>query len=184
MEIVNQSSGLIVEPATEHPSDATSSTDAHTLDSNKAIGLIASDVAKAPAIEESFTSAQPSKKKGKRHKLAAMFEPDTQEVVVPPQLLPTWKENTTADDLPDVANESAHFEAKEEHPTTDLESQPRTKSPEQDFDFAATVAAGLKESGFDTNLVLNDPSFHRSTTLIENDSMASPSRLGTVKTAI
>ena len=163
MEIVNQSSGLIVEPATEHPSDATSSTDAHTLDSNKAIGLIASDVAKAPAIEESFTSAQPSKKKGKRHKLAAMFEPDTQEVVVPPQLLPTWKENTTANDLPDVANESAHFEAKEEHLTTDLESQPRTKSPEQDFDFAATVAAGLKESGFDTNLVLNDPSFHRST---------------------
>ena len=30
-----------------------------------------------------------------------------------------------------------------------------------DIDFAATVAAGLQDSGFDPNLAVNDPSFHR-----------------------
>ncbi|GAB7324711.1 hypothetical protein MBLNU13_g08574t2 [Cladosporium sp. NU13] len=33
--------------------------------------------------------------------------------------------------------------------------------PEQDIDFAATLAAGLADSGFDPNLVVDDPVFHR-----------------------
>ncbi|KAI9679699.1 MAG: hypothetical protein M1822_007305 [Bathelium mastoideum] len=36
----------------------------------------------------------------------------------------------------------------------------RSRSP-HDVDFAATVAAGLQESGFDPNLAIDDPSFHR-----------------------
>ena len=38
----------------------------------------------------------------------------------------------------------------------------RTQSP-HDVDFAATVAAGLEDSGFDPNLAVNNPSFHRRT---------------------
>ncbi|GAB7346679.1 hypothetical protein MBLNU459_g1801t1 [Dothideomycetes sp. NU459] len=36
-----------------------------------------------------------------------------------------------------------------------------SESPRQDIDFAATLAAGLENSGFDPNLVVNDPIFHR-----------------------
>jgi hypothetical protein len=61
---------------------------------------------------------------------------------------------------------------------------PRRSSPQQTIDFAATVAAGLQESGFNSNVVsnsptflqelgfdsidvLNDPAFHHRSTLLE-----------------
>ncbi|KAF2478077.1 uncharacterized protein BDR25DRAFT_7658 [Lindgomyces ingoldianus] len=40
---------------------------------------------------------------------------------------------------------------------------PRASSPDKTTDFSAAVMAGLAESGFNTDLVLKDPSFHRST---------------------
>jgi hypothetical protein len=44
-----------------------------------------------------------------------------------------------------------------------LADRNHSKSPQTDIDFAATVAAGLKESGFNENYVVNDPTFSRST---------------------
>ncbi|KAI7646920.1 hypothetical protein KC318_g18997, partial [Hortaea werneckii] len=35
------------------------------------------------------------------------------------------------------------------------------RSPSRDIDFAATLAAGLADSGFDPDLVVNDPNYHR-----------------------
>ncbi|KAI7720206.1 hypothetical protein KC353_g2380, partial [Hortaea werneckii] len=35
------------------------------------------------------------------------------------------------------------------------------QSPRRDIDFAATLAAGLADSGFDPDLVVNDPNYHR-----------------------
>jgi hypothetical protein len=40
--------------------------------------------------------------------------------------------------------------------------QPHSQSPGRDIDFAATVAAGLKESGFNDSYVVSDPAFSRS----------------------
>jgi hypothetical protein len=122
----------------EQPIEPTSAVEARAIDADNAAAVIAPETTSAPVLEEPFTPGKPNKKKGKKHKLAAMFEPDSPEVVTPVEL-------------------------KESRPATPLETQPRAKSPEQDFDFAATIAAGLKESGFDSDLVLNDPTFHRST---------------------
>ena len=100
-------------------------------------------------------SSKPSKKRGKKHKLAAMFEPEMPEIVQVEQ---------------PKAEESAVYEPVSEgvQPIhTQVPQVPhslsRTNSPERGVDFAATIAAGLKESGFDTDLVLNNPSFHRPT---------------------
>ncbi|KAI4765166.1 hypothetical protein E4T52_02590 [Aureobasidium sp. EXF-3400] len=51
----------------------------------------------------------------------------------------------------------------------EIESTPAPVSPSQDIDFAATLAAGLQDSGFDPSLVIDDPVFHR---------RASPTSLG------
>ncbi|KAF4554635.1 Hypothetical protein D9617_4g003900 [Elsinoe fawcettii] len=46
-------------------------------------------------------------------------------------------------------------------------SRPRTpsqdipKSPSRDIDFAATLAAGLAQSGFNSDMVIDDPNYHR-----------------------
>ncbi|PNS21700.1 hypothetical protein CAC42_1554 [Sphaceloma murrayae] len=47
-------------------------------------------------------------------------------------------------------------------PTAATESRTHhTGSPSHDIDFAATLAAGLAQSGFDSNMVIDDPAFHR-----------------------
>ncbi|PVH94859.1 hypothetical protein DM02DRAFT_618335 [Periconia macrospinosa] len=76
-----------------------------------------------------------------------MFEPNTPEESLPEK---TESKPSVAEDI---------VEIRDAQP----EKEVRSKSPEQDIDFAATVAAGLQESGFDSNLVLNDPTFHGST---------------------
>ena len=43
-----------------------------------------------------------------------------------------------------------------------------SKSPAREIDFAATVAAGLRESGFDPGFVINDRSFHHSNSISSN----------------
>ena len=57
----------------------------------------------------------------------------------------------------------------------------RSESPRQDIDFAATVAAGLKESGFDENYVVNDPVFHRSTSSLAVRDIAADDDIATAK---
>lgn len=61
----------------------------------------------------------------------------------------------------------------EQHDKPPTTVEPRTTIPEQstasqipgafndDLDFTATVAAGLQDTGFDPNIVINDPSFRR-----------------------
>jgi hypothetical protein len=43
----------------------------------------------------------------------------------------------------------------------EIGSTPTPVNPSQDLDFAATLAAGLQDSGFDPSLVIDDPVFHR-----------------------
>lgn len=60
-----------------------------------------------------------------------------------------------------VENEPASQEQTREikEPVPAIEEK-RSGSPSQDVEFAAALAAGLQDSGFDPGLVLNDPTFH------------------------
>lgn len=51
---------------------------------------------------------------------------------------------------------AADYQAQDQHAAIEVSEQPK-----QDIDFAATLAAGLQGSGFDPNLVVDDPVFHR-----------------------
>lgn len=111
--------------------------------------------------------------KKKKHKLAAFFEPDTPEKSVQPSRAETPKPPPTTvvpeEPISQPPPETHGLDRDIKHePAVDVAreqsiSESRAKSPEQDIDFAARVGIGLQESGFDPSLVLNDPSFHRST---------------------
>jgi hypothetical protein len=49
----------------------------------------------------------------------------------------------------------------EDSRSEDIHRVPSPDNPSQDIDFAATLAAGLQDSGFDPSLVIDDPVFHR-----------------------
>ncbi|KAI7415117.1 hypothetical protein KC332_g3700 [Hortaea werneckii] len=57
---------------------------------------------------------------------------------------------------PDLAAAPAH-----EHPHESQNLSQGHRSPSRDIDFAATLAAGLADSGFDPDLVVKDPNYHR-----------------------
>ncbi|KAI7286495.1 hypothetical protein KC345_g1196 [Hortaea werneckii] len=57
---------------------------------------------------------------------------------------------------PDLAAAPAH-----EHPQESQNLSQGHRSPSRDIDFAATLAAGLADSGFDPDLVVKDPNYHR-----------------------
>jgi hypothetical protein len=108
-------------------------------------------------------TSKATKKKGKKHKLASMFEPDSPEKSVQPSRADSPKP-LPARNLPEaVAPQAVEDRALNRDLAIEPAVEPRAKSPEQDINFTAAVAAGLQESGFDSNLVLNDPAFHRTT---------------------
>jgi hypothetical protein len=176
-----------------------------------------------PALEESV-EVQPksTKKKVKKHKFAALFEPDTstgpvvpikptravspkpppyaivagqtttpsisserddhktdemegvmadlqdQSVDLPPTVATEQEvvpSNFTSQLLPEAEQieRDGHMEQSFSEAREEPSIAPRSSSPKQDIDFAAAIAAGLQESGFDSNMVINDPTFHRST---------------------
>jgi hypothetical protein len=121
----------------------------------------------------------------KKHKFAAIFEPHTPETILPPQSEVFEKEHSVSTPIPesDSRSVSEPVQLHEAKPTSPILlptllsepiSQPtpkidiRSNSPENNIDFAATLAAGLQESGFDSDIVLNDPAFHRSASAQRN----------------
>ena len=97
-------------------------------------------------------------------------EPETSEAA-PETLDPAQAGSTdliTASEEPAVP-EASNMETKNVDEANPDQAKEVTESadvvisdkPEQDIDFAATLAAGLADSGFDPNLVVDDPVFHR-----------------------
>jgi hypothetical protein len=121
----------------------------------------------------------------KKHKFAAMFESHTPETILPPHSEVSEKEHSVSTPIPesDFGSVSEPMQLLHAKPTSPIlfptllsepTSQPtpkidtRSNSPENNIDFAATLAAGLQESGFDSDIVLNDPAFHRSASAQRN----------------
>ncbi|KAF2195380.1 hypothetical protein K469DRAFT_734024 [Zopfia rhizophila CBS 207.26] len=141
--------------------------------------------------EPTFATKTPKKekRKAKKHKFAAFFEPDTPaeeeiERQIPSQdrvrkELASAATDTTESVLQSIEPSGAEIERQIVTEAIDLGDgskyevrdeigkysvlDQRAQSPDKDIDFAATLAAGLKESGFDPDLVLKDASFHQST---------------------
>jgi len=68
----------------------------------------------------------------------------------------------TASEIPHVDTKNIDEAKANDAKDVDQFADPVTSDrPEQDIDFAATLAAGLADSGFDPNLVVDDPVFHR-----------------------
>lgn len=114
-----------------------------------------------PNLPAPSVSSQATKKKNKKHKLAAMFEPASPEEAEAPKIGPLKVQEEPIHGASAILPDTVTFD--QPGAPDALTKQSRASSPAQDIDFAATVAAGLKESGFDTDLVLSDPLFHRST---------------------
>ncbi|GAM85604.1 hypothetical protein ANO11243_036110 [Dothideomycetidae sp. 11243] len=57
--------------------------------------------------------------------------------------------------------EKYHVDSRPRHDEGQSPQESNLRSPAQDVDFAATLAAGLAQSGFDSDVVLQDPVFHR-----------------------
>lgn len=122
------------------------------------------------SLEEQQTPSL-SKKPSKTQQLAALFERGT-----------SAEESTSArelrrDGIGSVKDLAERYEGQSRSVTPVLQPHSdkrnvsraasqdklRTHSPAHDVDFAATVAASLSESGFDPGYVINDSTFHRST---------------------
>ena len=121
-----------------------------------------------------------NKKGSKKHRLAALFEQQSPEQLRDAERSLGHKRSGS------VKNLAERFESQS-RPVTPLQIVPqksisraaskdqlrsvspfdklerlRSASPRHNVDFAAAVAAGLNESGFDPSYVINDPSFYRS----------------------
>lgn len=112
-----------------------------------------------------------NKKSSKKHKLAALFERDgLDEGLNTARGLRRDGSGSVKDLAERYGNQSRSVtpvlpSASEKQAVSRAASQDRlrSQSPKQNIDFAATVAASLTESGFDPAYVINDSSFHRST---------------------
>ncbi|KAG9946401.1 hypothetical protein KCU85_g6530, partial [Aureobasidium melanogenum] len=73
------------------------------------------------------------------------------------------EETSSAGDIIAVEDASSEPAIQEDEaaPTKDKEPASTSVDVSQDIDFAATLAAGLQDSGFDPSLVIDDPVFHR-----------------------
>lgn len=72
-------------------------------------------------------------------------------------------ENSSAEGSVAVEGTLSERFVQEHEATTEEDKEPASTvvDTSQDIDFAATLAAGLQDSGFDPNLVIDDPVFHR-----------------------
>lgn len=155
----------VVEPISEAVDvpaiEATPVIDLPNTTSSRDVNITESVPGPTVELSQSSSSSQAAKKKNKKHKLAGMFEPATLEETVASKTGTSKVQEETARDIPEVLPEA--IQLKQSDAPGAFADEPRAKSLDHNIDFAATVAAGLKESGFDTDLVLNDPAFHRTT---------------------
>jgi hypothetical protein len=119
------------------------------------------------AVNEDWTfSRRPSKReKRKAKKTTFNYEQQTDENL-PEEEVPA-SDSVAAEGPPiEFVNQVVQYS-----PSEDIHRVPTPENPSQDIDFAATLAAGLKDSGFDPSLVIDNPVFHR---------RASPTSVGEV----
>lgn len=72
----------------------------------------------------------------------------------------------TAPQLPrheEVASQDSELQSRTEHsnPGNDIKSGDRAKPFADDYEFAATLAAGAEEAGFDGSIIIDEPSYRR-----------------------
>jgi hypothetical protein len=110
-----------------------------------------------------------NKKPSKTHKLAAMFEQGASQGDLAAGRELRKGGNGSVKNLAEQFETQSRSTTPVLQPTekrtfTRLASEIRqdSQSPKKDIDFAGTLAAGLKLSGFDDEYVVNDPNFHRS----------------------
>ncbi|KAH7355572.1 hypothetical protein BKA66DRAFT_503092 [Pyrenochaeta sp. MPI-SDFR-AT-0127] len=129
------------------------------------------------------------KKTSQKHRLAALFEHGA------PQDDLTSERGLRKEGTGSVKNLAEQYENQSRSvtpillPTSEARIASRaasgnrlpSKSPEDDYGFAATVAASLQESGFDPGYAVNDPSFHRSTSAHQNRDIAPDDEVATAK---
>lgn len=125
-----------------------------TDEHNQAVSVIDDNGASMPLSLESQVEATPSK--------------ETQPTDVSMQSGP--RAGPATNDVPEpevettqtsAPRDAASGEKEPECQATPVVSDNQKPGPNQDIDFAATLAAGLQDSGFDPNLVIDDPVFHR-----------------------
>ena len=75
--------------------------------------------------------------------------------------LPANPEPPVSFDVLDAARDMDTAKSDEHNNAINPNEPIASEHPGQDIDFAATLAAGLADSGFDPNLVVDDPVFHR-----------------------
>ncbi|KAK0625744.1 Titin [Lasiodiplodia hormozganensis] len=125
---------------------------------------------------EEFAPVKKSKKKKKKGSKSSGAETPVVEEPVPEQPIIESKElpaepsaeteivpvaeAAAADIKPAESEPSTLDQAKEVAESVSGAEEKRSGSPVRDVDFAATLAAGLQDSGFDPSLVLDDPTFH------------------------
>lgn len=121
-----------------------------------------------------------NKKGSKKHRLAALFENQSPEQLKEAQRGLTHKRSGSVKNLAErfenqsrtttplqivppksISRAASEDQLRSVSPYDNMERL-RSASPRHDVDFAAAVAAGLNESGFDPSYVINDPSFYRS----------------------
>lgn len=143
------------------------------LDTEAAVDK-SSTIFKSAATAHNLEANEPpilARKPSRTHKLAALFEQGaSQEGSAAQREL--RKEGTGS-----VKNLAEQFETQSGSVTpvqlpisrersisrVTSEARLRPETPKKDIDFAGTIAAGLKASGFDDKYVVNDSTFHQST---------------------
>ncbi|KAH7010732.1 hypothetical protein B0J12DRAFT_59780 [Macrophomina phaseolina] len=86
---------------------------------------------------------------------------EAKEAIVEPVIEPAEfvVEHTTSENKALETEPASLGEAKMVKESIPVNDEKRSGSPTHDVEFAAALAAGLQDSGFDPNLVLNDPTF-------------------------
>jgi hypothetical protein len=160
----------VKDPVQEQPPTAMTSTD--TIIDNKRAVDKSSASTQPPATSHSLETKDPpvlTKKPSRTHALAAMFEQGASQGSAAQREL---RKGGTGS----VKNLADQFETQSRSVTpvqlpvsrersisrVTSDARLRPESPKKDIDFAGTIAAGLKASGFDDKYVVNDSTFHQS----------------------
>ncbi|KXT01756.1 hypothetical protein AC578_2732 [Pseudocercospora eumusae] len=119
-----------------------------------------------PAEEDEWDGF--SMKRSKKDKKKAKKSGASTPAIVSEEQAVVENRSTSADsgERQDSVDAAEQSKAVDLDPALPSETVERTRSSPvqdatQDIDFAATLAAGLADSGFDPNMVINDPVFHR-----------------------
>ncbi|TKX21728.1 hypothetical protein C1H76_6224 [Elsinoe australis] len=116
------------------------------------------DIAADPESEFPITR-KVSKKEKRKAKKGKSFALDDEAFAPNTERPEATSRELHASVLPSPAQVSTNVETAE--PSCPESPRGTVQSPSRDIDFAATIAAGLAQSGFNSDMVIDDPNFHR-----------------------